>query len=214
MARAFANISFTDSVKKAQSQYGSRESNAGFEQAEEERSELTLREAEFIGQRDSFYQATVSETGWPYVQHRGGPAGFIKVIDENTLGYADFRGNRQYLSVGNLNANNQISIIMMDYPNRRRLKIWGRVEIVHADEFPDIIAQLEIPGYRARVERGILIKVEAWDWNCPQHITPRYSEAEIAEAGIAEAGMAKTVNALQEEIAALKQQLLHYTEKP
>jgi predicted pyridoxine 5'-phosphate oxidase superfamily flavin-nucleotide-binding protein len=214
MARAFANISFTDSVKKAQTRYGSREANAGFERGEMEGNLLTLREAEFIGQRDSFYQATVSETGWPYVQHRGGPAGFIKVIDESTIGYADFRGNRQYVSVGNLNANNLISMILMDYPNRRRLKIWGRVEIVHADEFPEIIAQLEMPGYRARVERGILIRVDAWDWNCPQHITPRYSEVEIAEAKIAESGVAEKINALQEEIAALKQQLAYYSEKP
>ncbi|MCK9397375.1 MAG: pyridoxamine 5'-phosphate oxidase family protein, partial [Methylobacter sp.] len=153
--------------------------NQGFEMSENAKNQLTERELEFIAERDSFYQATVSESGWPYVQHRGGPAGFLKVLDERSIGFADFRGNKQYLSVGNLNANDRISLILMDYPNRRRLKIWGRARIVHENEEPELIAQLEAPSYRARVERGIVIHVEAYDWNCPQHITPRYSEAEI-----------------------------------
>ncbi|MGJ0492814.1 2Fe-2S iron-sulfur cluster-binding protein [Methylobacter sp.] len=179
MANAFAEICFTPSVKAAQSLYGSRQANRGFELSEDPRNTIGEREAEFIAERDSFYQATVSESGWPYVQHRGGPKGFLKVLDERTLGFADFRGNIQYLSVGNLNANDRISLILMDYPNRRRLKIWGRVRIVHENDEPDLIAQLEVATYRARVERGIIIHVEAYDWNCPQHITPRYSEAEI-----------------------------------
>ena len=140
---------------------------------------MTAREAEFIAERDSFYQATVSEIGWPYVQHRGGPAGFLKVLDERTIGFADFRGNVQSLSVGNLNTNDRISLILMDYPNRRRLKIWGRVRIVRENENPELIMQSEVLSYRARVECGIVIHVEAYDWNCPQHITPRYSEAEV-----------------------------------
>jgi len=179
MASAFSKITFTPSVKAAQSLYGSRQANRGHELSENVRKELTELEVEFIAERDSFYQATVSESGWPYVQHRGGPVGFLKVLDEHTIGFADFRGNVQYLSVGNLNANDRISLIMMDYPNRRRLKIWGRVRIVHEDDEPKLISQLEVPSYRARVERGIVIHVEAYDWNCPQHITPRYSEAEI-----------------------------------
>ncbi|MDP1773535.1 MAG: pyridoxamine 5'-phosphate oxidase family protein [Methylobacter sp.] len=179
MANAFAEITFTPSVKAAQSLYGSRQANQGFELSEDPKNQLAEREIEFIAERDSFYQATVSETGWPYVQHRGGPAGFLKVLDERTIGFADFRGNKQYLSVGNLNAKDRISLILMDYPNRRRLKIWGRARIVHENEEPELIAQLEVPSYRARVERGIVIHVEAYDWNCPQHITPRYSEAEI-----------------------------------
>lgn len=179
MATAFAEITFTPSVKAAQSLYGSRQANQGFELSEDAKNQLTGRELEFIAERDSFYQATVSETGWPYVQHRGGPVGFLKVLDERTIGFADLRGNKQYLSVGNLNANDRISLILVDYPNRRRLKIWGRVRIVHESEEPELIAQLEVPSYRARVERGIVIHVEAYDWNCPQHITPRYSEAEI-----------------------------------
>jgi len=181
MASAFADITFTPSVKAAQSQYGSRERNSRFELATDARNQLTEQEIEFIAQRDSFYQATVSESGWPYVQHRGGPVGFLKVLDGRTLGFADFRGNVQYLSVGNLQANNRISLILMDYANRQRLKIWGTVRIAHADTEPELLAQLEVPTYRARVERGIIIHIEALDWNCPQHITPRYSQAQVEE---------------------------------
>lgn len=179
MPNAFASISFTESVKAAQSLYGSRERNESFELSADPRNELGEFEAEFIEARDSFYQATVSENGWPYVQHRGGPVGFLKVLDSRTIGYADFRGNKQYLSVGNLNANPRVSLILMDYPNRLRLKLWGNVRIVHEAEEPEIIARLEVPSYRARVERGILIHIEAIEWNCPQHITPRYSQAEV-----------------------------------
>jgi uncharacterized protein len=179
MPKAFATISFTESVKAAQSRYGSRERNQDFELSDDPRNRLGQFETEFIEARDSFYQATISENGWPYVQHRGGPAGFLRVIDKETIGYADFSGNKQYLSVGNLNANPRISLILVDYPNRRRLKLWGTVRIVHESEEPEIIARLEVPSYRARVERGIIIHVEAVEWNCPQHITPRYSKAEV-----------------------------------
>ena len=179
MATAFADITFTPSVKAAQTQYGSRELNSRFELATNPRNQLTDREVEFIAQRDSFYQATVSESGWPYVQHRGGATGFLKVLDERTVGFADFRGNVQYLSVGNLQANNRISLILMDYANRQRLKIWGTVRIVHADTESQLLAQLEMPTYRASVERGIIIHIEALDWNCPQHITPRYSQVQV-----------------------------------
>lgn len=179
MPNAFASISFTESVKAAQSQYGSRERNRLFELSEDPRNELGEFETEFIEARDSFYQATVSENGWPYVQHRGGPVGFLKVLDSRTIGYADFRGNKQYLSVGNLNANPRVSLILMDYPNRLRLKLWGTVSIVHEADEPEIIASLEVPSYRAHVERGVLIHIEAIEWNCPQHITPRYSQAEV-----------------------------------
>lgn len=179
MPKAFATISFTESVKAAQSQYGSRERNQHFELSDDPSNQLGEFETEFIEARDSFYQATISENGWPYVQHRGGPAGFLRVIDHETIGYADFSGNKQYLSVGNLNANPRISLILMDYANRRRLKLWGTVRIVHESEEPEIITRLEVPSYRARVERGILIHIEAVEWNCPQHITPRYSKAEV-----------------------------------
>lgn len=182
MPNAFATISFTESVKEAQRRYGSRENNRGFELQDDPRNELGDLEGEFIRARDSFYMATISENGWPYVQHRGGPAGFLRVLDARTIGFADFSGNRQYISVGNLNANARVSLILMDYPNRRRLKIWGTTRITHEAEEPDVIARLVMPDYRARVERGILIHVEAIEWNCPQHITPRYSEAEVDHA--------------------------------
>ncbi|WP_230534265.1 2Fe-2S iron-sulfur cluster-binding protein [Microvirga roseola] len=180
MARAFAEITFTPSVKAAQSHYGSRAANEGFEHADDPRNVITSREAEFIHARDGFYQASVSETGWPYVQFRGGPKGFLRVLDGRTIGYADFRGNVQYISTGNIIADGRVSLILMDYPNRRRLKIWARARIVHADEDPVLLAHLEVPTYRARVERAVVMTVEAFDWNCPQHITPRFTEDEIA----------------------------------
>ncbi|MFZ6818963.1 2Fe-2S iron-sulfur cluster-binding protein [Undibacterium sp. Ji22W] len=195
MPRAFAAINFTPSVKAAQTRYHSREANMGFELADDTRSDLTLREAEFIEARDSFYQATVNEDGWPYVQHRGGPIGFLKVLDKNTIGFADFSGNRQYLSVGNLQANERIAMILMDYREQRRIKIWGRVKIVHEHEAPELIARLEMPAYRARIERAFIITVEAWDWNCPQHITPRYTDEDIEQL----------LAPMQAEIAKLKQ---------
>ena len=143
------------------------------------RTEVGAEEAEFIAERDSFYMATVGENGWPYVQYRGGPKGFLRVLDASTLGFADFRGNRQYVSVGNLRADDRVSLILVDYPRRRRLKILGRARAVDAAQDPGIVAHLGDPAYRARVERGIVIAVEAFDWNCPQHITPRFTEAEI-----------------------------------
>jgi nuclear transport factor 2 (NTF2) superfamily protein/predicted pyridoxine 5'-phosphate oxidase superfamily flavin-nucleotide-binding protein len=181
MPNAFATISFTESVKAAQTRYGSRENNLGFELSDDPRNELGGFEIEFLAARDSFYQATISENGWPYVQHRGGPKGFMKVLDARTVGFSYFKGNRQYISVGNLNANPRISLIFMDYPNRRRLKIWGTTRIVHRNDEPDLIAKLEVPSYRGRVVFGVVIQVEAIEWNCPQHITQRFTEAEINE---------------------------------
>ncbi len=179
MARRFAEITFTDSVKAAQSRYGSREANRGFELSVDRGDTLGEHERAFIEARDGFYQATVGQQGWPYVQFRGGPLGFLKVLDERTIGYADFRGNVQYISVGNLQADDRIALILMDYPNRRRLKIWARAQVIDEADAPELIARLEVPSYRARVERAIVLTVEAYDWNCPQHITPRYTEAEI-----------------------------------
>lgn len=179
MANAFADITFTPSVKAAQSLYGSREANQGFELSDDPKNEIRESEAGFIELRDSFYMASISENGWPYVQHRGGPVGFLKVLDSRTLGFADFKGNRQYLSVGNINALSRVSLILMDYPNRIRLKIWGTAKIVHERDNPGLIEALENPRYRARIERAIVITVEAVEWNCPQHIIPRYTEAEI-----------------------------------
>ena len=179
MGRKFTELIFTPKVKAAQQQHHSRESNQALEASASRQDELTAREIAFIQARDSFYQATVGENGWPYVQFRGGPAGFLRVLDSKTLGYADFRGNVQYISLGNLTGDDRVCLILMDYPNRRRLKIWARAKIVLPQEQPQLIAQLEVADYRAVVQRGIVLTIEAFDWNCPQHITPRFSEQEL-----------------------------------
>ena len=183
MAQAFAEITFTPAVKAAQMRYGSRESYAALEAPEAPaRNQLTAKERTFVEARDGFYQATVNADGWPYVQFRGGPVGFLKVLGDRTLAYADFAGNRQYLSVGNLQTNDRIALILMDYARRRRLKLWGRVRFVDVEDDPSLAASLAVEGYPARIERAVLIHVEAFDWNCPQHITPRFTEAEIGPA--------------------------------
>ncbi|MDE2593044.1 MAG: pyridoxamine 5'-phosphate oxidase family protein [Burkholderiales bacterium] len=179
MSRAYSDIAFTPVVRDMQTQMGSRAGYEAFDHTDDRRDQLGQAEADFIQARDSFYQATVSETGWPYVQHRGGPQGFVRVLDAKTLAYADFRGNRQYISVGNLKTHDRVSIIFMDYANQRRLKILGRVKLVDEAQDPALVARLEVPSYRARVERAFVITVEAYDWNCPQHITPRYTEVEV-----------------------------------
>ncbi len=143
---------------------------------------FTPAETAFIAARDSFYMATVAENGWPYLQHRGGPAGFLRVLDERTLGFADFRGNRQYISLGNLSGNDRAALFLMDYPNRSRLKILGHVEIKDLAADPELAQRLLVPGYKAKPERAMLIHLAAFDWNCPQHITPRFTEAELAPA--------------------------------
>jgi ferredoxin-NADP reductase len=181
MARAFTKIAFTPNVQAAQLRMGSREAYRSADMGEPETDELSSYEIEFIRERDSFYQGTVGENGWPYVQHRGGPTGFLKVLDDHTIGYADFPGNRQYISVGNLDGDDRVSLFLMDYPGQRRLKIWGRARLIDEDTEPALIARLESPDYRARVERGVVITVEAFDWNCPKYITPRFTEHEARE---------------------------------
>ena len=197
MSRAYSDIAFTPAVRAMQSRMGSRANYSSFDEDPDRHDRLGAREAEFIAARDGFYQATVSETGWPYVQFRGGPAGFLRVLDERTLGYADFRGNVQYISVGNFAGNDRVSIILMDYANRARLKILGRVRVVGLEEDPALIARLESPHYRTRIERAVVIHIEGYDWNCPQHITPRFTDAEIAAV----------VAPLHAEIAQLKARL-------
>ncbi|MBL8384015.1 MAG: pyridoxamine 5'-phosphate oxidase family protein [Burkholderiales bacterium] len=182
MGRAYSDITFTQGVRAMQTRMGSRENYAAFDRATDRRDRLTGREASFIGARDHFYQATVSETGWPYVQHRGGPPGFLKVLDDKTIGYADFRGNVQYISVGNLTADNRVSLLLMDHAAQKRLKLLGRARLVEAADDSALVETLRPPGYRAVIERAIIISIEGYDWNCPQHITPRFTEAEIAAA--------------------------------
>lgn len=181
MAHKFAELMFTDSVKAAQNDYGSRDRLERFMKMAGPNEKLTDREAGFIAERDSFYIASVNEEGWPYVQHRGGPPGFLRVLGPTQLAYADFRGNTQLVSVGNVSQNDRISVILMDYPNRRRLKILGRMRVEDASAVPkDDLARVELPDYRALVERVVYIDVVAFDWNCPQHITQRFSAAEWA----------------------------------
>lgn len=181
MSRAYSDIAFTPAVRAVQTRMGSRSSYEPLDHTDDRRNRLGAAETAFIEARDGFYQATVSESGWPYVQFRGGPAGFLKVLDAGTIGYADFRGNVQYISVGNLEGNDRISIILMDYANRRRLKILGRVRLVDEGDDPQLVARLELAHYRARVERAVVIDVQGYDWNCPQHITPRFTNAEVQE---------------------------------
>jgi predicted pyridoxine 5'-phosphate oxidase superfamily flavin-nucleotide-binding protein len=178
MGHRFAELAFTPKVKAFQEGLGSRRGYARIESGEASHAALGPREAAFIALRDSFYMASVSETGWPYVQHRGGPPGFLRVLDDRTLGFADFKGNRQYVSVGNLSGDDRVSLFFMDYPNRTRLKLLGRAQRVELDQ-AELIAKLVLPGYPAQLERGFLIRVEAFDWNCPQHITPRFTAAEV-----------------------------------
>ena len=163
MSRAYSDIAFTPGVRAMQQRMGSRANYAPLDRTSDRRDTLSEREAAFIEARDGFYQASVSETGWPYVQFRGGPVGFLKLLDDKTLGYADFRGNVQYISVGNLQADDRVSIILMDYANQARLKLLGRVRLVDAKEDPALIERLRMPGYRAAIERAVLITVEGYD---------------------------------------------------
>jgi uncharacterized protein len=180
MAKNFAEIAFTESVKAQQQKYGSRRQYARMEQLERG-TKLTFNEEDFIAERDGFYLATVGEQGQPYIQFRGGPKGFLKIIDAKTLGYADFRGNLQYISVGNLQKNNRAALFLMDYANQARLKIFVKIEVVEAAENPELIAKLTMPDYQAKIERAMILHIEAFDWNCPQHIPPRYTIEEVRE---------------------------------
>jgi len=182
MTRRFFDLAFTPSVLEAQKANGSAEAYGRLYDPEEPGPADVFGpdEAAFIAARDSFYMASVNEDGWPYVQHRGGPKGFVKVLDGRTFGIADFRGNRQYVSVGNIAADDRVSLFFMDYPNRRRLKVLARAKAVGADEAPGILARLSEETGGARVERGLLFRLEAYDWNCPQFITPRFTAEEWA----------------------------------
>lgn len=176
MGRHFAEIAFTPAVRAEQQQLGSDAHYAQVAALGRDDSALTAREAGFIQARDSVYMATVSETGWPYMQHRGGPPGFMRVLDERTIGFADLSGNRQHISVGNLSGNDRVSLFFMDYPNRRRLKLLGHARVVRDD--PALLARLTPPGAERLAESAVLIEVAGHDWNCPQHITPRFTAEE------------------------------------
>ena len=201
MSRAYTDLAFTTAVRAMQTRMGSREAYAPLDHTDDRRDALGEREADFIEARDGFYQATVSETGWPYVQFKGGPAGFLRVINSKTIAYAAFRGNVQYISDGNLQSNDRVSIILMDYACQRRLKLLGRVRLIDAKDDPALITKLTHPGYRAVIERAVIITVEAYDWNCPKHITPRFTEAEVQQR----------MAPLMDELAALRTALTRHT---
>jgi len=202
MTYKFLEMASTPSVQAAQAGNGSLEAWQGF-RGHRAFDRFTYDEAAFIEARDSFYMATVSETGWPYAQHRGGPPGFLKVLDETTLGFADFRGNRQYISLGNVTADDRVSLILMDYPNRTRLKILAHMEVRELGADPELTARLALPGYKGKPERAFLLHLETFDWNCPQHITPRFTAAEIE---VVVSPLRLRISALEAENQALRAQ--------
>jgi len=198
MTHRYAELTFTPDVLAMQTHYGAEQDMARYRDDNGPFDRLGETEASFIARRDSFYQASVSETGWPYLQHRGGPAGFLKVLDAKRMAYADFRGNRQYISAGNLRGNDRVALFLVDYQNRRRLKILGRMRLVDVAEADEaLVAALRPYPYRAAMERIAMINIEAYDWNCSQHITPRYTETQLRGA----------VEPLYERIARLEAEL-------
>jgi len=199
----YSKLAFSEVVKGFQEKLGSR---GTYERVEKTsyRDGLTSAEEEFIGQMDSFYMASFGENGFPYIQHRGGPKGFIKVIDPQTIGIVDFSGNRQYISLGNITQNPKVSLILVSYPMRARLKIYAEAEIIELKDSPDLFNLLKPEDYRFKPERLMLFHIEAYDWNCPQHITPRYTVDEI-ETMIEP--QTKYISELEAEIKALQQQL-------
>jgi predicted pyridoxine 5'-phosphate oxidase superfamily flavin-nucleotide-binding protein len=191
----FLEIASTPSIKAAQAMNGSAQHWSEF-QGDRTFDRLTQSETDFIAQRDSFYMATVSSMGWPYIQHRGGPIGFLRVLGEKTLGFADLRGNRQYINVGNIGADGRTALILMDYPNRQRLKLYALAETRDLQEDPHLHQCLALPNYGGKAERVMLLHLEVFDWNCPQHITPRFTETELAQAvGL----ISQRMSALEEE---------------
>ncbi|MEO9968128.1 MAG: pyridoxamine 5'-phosphate oxidase family protein [Reichenbachiella sp.] len=179
MRQNFTNYAFTESVKKAQEKYGSRDLYARMDTNGPDQYQLFQRETAHIEKMDGFYLSTVGDNGWPYVQFRGGPKGFVRVLDNETIGYADFRGNKQYISTGNLTASNKAAMIFLDYTTKTRLKIWAEASILDPEEHPELRHQLALPDYQAKIERLMIFRVKAFDWNCPQHITPKFTIAEM-----------------------------------
>jgi uncharacterized protein len=201
---SFRSLVFTPLIKKLQEKYGSRRQYERMEEFGQAQDRFTPFETEFLAGRDSFYMATVGSTGWPYVQHRGGPKGFLKVIDDHTLAFGDLRGNKQYITTGNLLTDDRVALIMVDYPRQARLKILGRVETFEGEKAKAWLDLVRMPEEKTPIERAFVIHVEAYDWNCPQHITPRYTAEEIRE-GMKE--IEKRVQALEQENDKLRKEL-------
>jgi hypothetical protein len=198
MSRRFWNLAFSPAVKAVQRRERSREVYAKIEAGGDEPDPLGEDEIAFIGERDSFYLASVGASGWPYIQHRGGPKGFVRVLDAHTLAFADLRGNRQYISVGNVAGDDRVAMIFVDYPNRARLKVLGRARVVTGESDPSLFARV---AAGTRAERVFVLAVEGLDWNCPQHITPRFTEAEIDALN---RPLLEKIEALERENAALR----------
>ena len=192
MEHPVSDIAFTSSVKAVQERLGSRKGYASMEQSGDWDDRVTPELATFIGERDTMFIATTNADGQPYIQHRGGPPGFLKVLDEHTLGFADFSGNRQYITVGNLDDNPKAFIFLIDFANRRRVKIWGRAEVVENND--ELREKLHDPNYGSEPERMFLFHIDAWDMNCPKHIKPRFTEEEVGES----------IQALRDRIAQLE----------
>ena len=203
---SFGSLVFTPLVKQLQERYGSRRQYERMA-ASASQDRFTPFETQFLAERDSFYWATIGATGWPYIQHRGGPKGFLKVIDDHTLALGDFRGNKQYISTGNLLTDNRVAMIMVDYPRQARLKILGRVEIFEGEQAETWLPLVRMPEEKTEIERVFVIHVEAYDWNCPQHITPRYTVEEIREGM---QSIEKRVEALEQENRALRKELAEF----
>lgn len=202
MAKNFAALAFTKDIKDLQEKYGSR---VAYERMEKQTfvDGLTEDEIMFIANQDSFYMASIGENNYPYIQHRGGPKGFVKVLDKHTLGFIDFTGNKQYITLGNLANNTNISLFMMNYPLKARLKLLGKAEVIELQERTELYNQLNLSEYQFKPERMFLLHIEAYDWNCPQHITPRYA---LQELETAMAPQRAYIKKLEEEIKKLKEQ--------
>ncbi|MGX1309549.1 putative pyridoxine 5'-phosphate oxidase superfamily flavin-nucleotide-binding protein [Amorphus suaedae] len=203
MAYGFMDIALTPSVRDAQAEMKADHLWSDFK-GSRQFDRFTDQEAAFIAERDSFYIASVSETGWPYVQHRGGPPGFLKMLDDTTLAFADYRGNRQYISTGNLQANDRACLFLMDYPRRARLKIYAHAEKLSVDADASVTKRVLDPDYKANLERIFVLHLAAFDWNCPQHITPRFTEREVAR-GVQP--LRERIEQLERENAMLRDQL-------
>lgn len=179
MGHQFSKIIFTDAVKRLQERYGSRTQYERMAESGPRMGELGADELRYISERDSFYIASMGENGWPYLQHRGGPKGFLKALNATRLAFADFSGNKQYVSTGNITDNDKVTLFLMDYPRQVRLKILGHAEIVELDADPELVKSVALPGYKAKTERIIRIRIVGFDWNCQQHITPRFTQEDI-----------------------------------
>lgn len=203
----YGEIAFSDAAKELQQQVGSRRA---YEQMEKNQvvDGLTDNEVRFIEHQDHFYMASYGKNGFPYIQHRGGPAGFVKVLNKDTLAFVDFSGNRQYVSVGNIATNDHVSLIMVSYPHRARLKLYAKARVVQLEDEPELFEQIDPADYKHRPERMLVLDVQAYDWNCPQHITPRYTSEEIEQAL---APQRRKLAELEAENARLKAQLENLT---